>query len=176
MKKTYLLCLALLPLLFSCKKDKDDSNSYHVSFKLDGQAKSYTAFTAGTVTKSDEETSVAIAGTSSATNGEDHFAIALFTQEDPKATTYTDNVDNYMLAGLFSPSASIEYQAGTILNTEAGSSDIIIKNHFKVTITSIDDKSIRGTFSGDFYLDGDPSKEKKTITDGSFYVPVVKPG
>jgi hypothetical protein len=50
---------------------------------------------------------------------------------------------------------------------------VTIPNHFKVTISSIVGNAARGTFSGDYYADGDvQSGTKLTITNGDFYVKI----
>ena len=45
---------------------------------------------------------------------------------------------------------------------------VTISNHFKVTITAINSETIKGTFSRDFYEDGDPRAAKKQSATEAF--------
>ena len=63
-----------------------------------------------------------------------------------------------------------EYESGQTVADDAATNNSTIANHFKVNITSIDGKTAKGTFSGDFYQDGDVTRNKISITNGEFYV------
>ena len=86
---------------------------------------------------------------------------------------YTDASTNFEVLASYAPNISnIGYDAGTTVFNDAKLIGATITNHFVVKITSLNNQTARGTFSGDFYYDGDPSGAKKTITNGEFYVPV----
>ena len=64
----------------------------------------------------------------------------------------------------------IAYVAGLSLAARAKSEGVIINNPFKVTVTELKKFTVRGTFSGDFYEEGDPRGRMVKITDGDFYL------
>ena len=78
---------------------------------------------------------------------------------------WTDTSQKYAITGVYSPANGHDYAAGTV--AVAGAT---ITNHLKLTITSVDSTAVKGSFSGDFYLNGDLSGTKSTITNGDFYV------
>lgn len=177
MKKVYFFYLAALGLFISCKKDKnDDPGSYHISCKVDGAAKTFNS-TALAVRGTADAKGLAINGTSAMTETADAFAFVVSDIETEVGTgTYTHDGTGYMLLGGYHDGPlNTDYDAGTELSAEAAANDKTITNHFKVVITSIDNKTVKGTFSGDFYADGNLDGDKKTLTEGSFYLPIITP-
>jgi hypothetical protein len=85
------------------------------------------------------------------------------------AGTYTDASTDYELLFTYALGFSgPEYEAGRTLYEEAQYRGVSISNPLKVTITSISNDVIKGTFNGDFYFEADPNAEKKSITNGEF--------
>ena len=83
---------------------------------------------------------------------------------------YTDAMTDYTLLSNCTVNG-VEHDAGQTVASEAVINNITITNHFKVNITSITSTTISGTFSGDFYQDGDVvNGTKLTITNGDFFV------
>lgn len=177
MKKMYFFYLAALSLFFSCKKDKnDDPGSYHITCKVDGVTTSFNS-TALAVIGTEEARGLAVNGGVSMSETTDGFGFVIADiDHNVTAGTYTDEGTDYSLLGAYHVGQTdVDYDAGTELRKEAEANNKTITNGFKVIITAIDDKTVKGTFSGDFYpienLDGD----KKTLTEGSFYLPIIKP-
>ena len=83
---------------------------------------------------------------------------------------YPDTSTRFVLSSYYllvvNPDSTLQYEAGTGL---AGLGDSIA-NHLNVVITAIEGGYIAGTFSGDYFLGGDPHAAKKTISNGTFYV------
>jgi hypothetical protein len=85
------------------------------------------------------------------------------------AGTYTDTSGNFALSSYYllvvNQDSTAQYEAGTYL---AGLGDPIT-NHLTIIVTSVTGGYISGTFSGDYFLGGDPKAAKKAITGGQFY-------
>jgi hypothetical protein len=88
------------------------------------------------------------------------------------AGSYSDTSSGFDLSAYYllvvSEDSTVQYGAGTSL---AGLGDPIV-NHLTIVITAIAGGHISGTFSGDYFLNGDPKAIKKTITGGVFYAPL----
>lgn len=176
MKKIHLLCLAFAFVLFSCKKDdKEENGSFHVTCKIDGVSRSFNTTALAAIAQDDAE-GFGIYGTSSSDENADRIILMIAgTDNNYTARTYTDQDEDAMIMGVYGEGGATEaYQAGTDLNAEAVLAGETIANHFKIVITSIDNNTVKGTFSGDVYLDAELDGSKKTITEGSFYVPIFR--
>lgn len=177
MKKVYFFYLAALCLFFSCKKDKnDDPVSYHITCKVDGVPTSFNS-TALAVTGTEEARGLAINGAVSMSETTDGFGFVIVDiSRDVTAGTYTDEGTDYsLLGGYHVGQTDVDYDAGTELRKDAEANNKTIANGFKVVISAIDDKTVKGTFTGDFYPVENPDGPKKTLTEGSFYLPIIKP-
>lgn len=65
---------------------------------------------------------------------------------------------------------NIDYEAGESVADDAATHSITI-NHFTIQITSMDDETVSGVFTGDYYADGNvQSGTKLSITNGEFHV------
>jgi hypothetical protein len=65
----------------------------------------------------------------------------------------------------------MNYLAGTSIYQDQVYYNVTPGQHFVGTITSITDEGIRGSFSGDFYADGDVEQGNLIhVTEGEFYV------
>ncbi len=84
--------------------------------------------------------------------------------------TYVDTAFGWDVEGAYAESQSSIYIAGSVLASDALNLGVTVANHLKITFTSIDSTAVKGTFSGDFYLNGeDPSRgPDRPITNGSF--------
>ena len=170
MKKLHLFLLSVLVVAAtSCKKDKAD-DSIHLKCKVDGVEKTFNTSTTAGASTEDGQSILAVFGSSAASESAEHL-ILYISKTGSAVTTGTYSVDgeNYSVTGLYSTGTSggVSYVGGNEINTSEASKAL------KIVITQIDDKTVRGTFSGEFYEDGDDSNPKKTISEGSFYVNVT---
>jgi hypothetical protein len=177
----FFLCLLFSSCFFlSCKKEQSGSNNndaYYVTCTIDGKVMKFNGYLFCHYEWSGGYKSVTINGATdlSSTAAYVGFVITNIPSRDSiNAGTYTDASTNFEVLAAHSPniSSNIDYHAGTTLYNEAMLAGVTITNRFTVKITSINNQTAKGTFSGDFYYDGDPTGAKKTITNGEFYVPV----
>jgi len=169
MKKTTLLAILLAGLSFSCKKS-NSSDSYHLTATIDGQAMVFntnlTATRGGSI--------IAFSGASSATSSPGEallFALdGSSSQPSFQVGVYTDTASSVFLQATYRQTLASQYEAGTPTEGTAIATGMTITNHFTLVITAIDSVSIKGSFSGDYFLNGSPANAKKTITNGDFYV------
>jgi len=171
--KRYSVIAVLTFILFgACNKEKGDEN-YHVSFKVDGVSKTYTANVLAHADTTGSYMSLTILGADSPTSFDNYMSIYLDNSPgngNINAGQYQDNSANFSLVTTYNKNG-IEYKAGQSVAEDGVYYNVIIAHHFKVTITSIDKTTIRGTFSGDYYRDGDvQSTTKLNVTDGDFFV------
>jgi len=171
MKKLSLILLAFACTFISCKKDKD---SYYFRCNIDGTART---FNFSTYAHKETENGLTGYGTGGfATASMDGDWIGIWIDNDPStddivAGVYEDSSPDFSVLGTFTDGAAgIDYESGTSIYEDAITYGHTIANHFKVTIQSIDGKTIKGTFSGDFYPNGNLDGTKKSITNGEFYL------
>lgn len=173
MKKISFAVIVLLVLFASCSKEESAKN-YHVSFSVDGVNKTYTGFVAAHIDTFGTDLELTILGTNSVTSGDDYFGIYINNYPGGgkiSAGEYKDNSANFTVLSTFhNPIDNVEYESGQSMAEEAVYYGIPIANHFKVNITSLDGKTAKGTFSGDYFYDGDVNDKKISITNGDFYV------
>ena len=174
MKKPFALSFLLLCFFLSCKKNNSgsDSGSYHVTANLDGSAKTFNLSPAATTITNGGYTSIAVVGIASATTKET-MGVSITNSPGGKpivAGTYTDTTANFAVA--------VTYGLNTTTTTYFGATNVTqaaiifghpVVNHIKIVITAIDASTVKGTFSGDLFLSGDPTAAKKTVTSGDFY-------
>lgn len=174
MKKIYLFALALIVLFTGCQKESGNSaGEYYVSFSVNGTAKKYTGYTFGHTEIVGTDAELQVVGTTSTTTFDNYMGIYLNNYPGSGTFTtgeYTDASTSFTLLATYE-SGGKSYEAGQSVAEDAAANSITIANHFKTTITQINDKTIRGTFSGDFYENGDVQTGAKiSITNGEFYV------
>jgi len=149
LKKFLVVSLAVLSLA-SCKKDKDDTPAYSLSAKIDGTSQAFN--TAVVAQKSgDAQTgfNIIITGLGgSASSPYPAFNIILDDDAAFVAKTYTAAA--FEASSIYLVDAQTSYESDT---------------DFSVTISSITDTNVSGTFSGK--LD-DGSGGIKNITEGAF--------
>jgi hypothetical protein len=177
MKKILVLSFGLLVLMASCKKSNSstDSTSTNVSFSMDGATKYFNSAITATKVRAGSSTVVSVTGITSASAAVTESFTLLFNNtpslDSITARTYTDTTSHFLVEAMYKTDFTSPnfYDAGTSFWHTAAAAGVQVANHLVVTITSIDSKSIKGTFSGDFYYRSDPSSSKKTITGGAFY-------
>jgi hypothetical protein len=171
MKILSFIALFCIVLLVSCSKEKGNDN-FHVSFKVDGTDKTFTGYV---VAHRDTITgfyTLEVIGATTMTSFGDYMGI--YINNDPghgnfNPGDYKDNSATFTVLANY-VNNSISYDAGQSIAQDAVSYNVTIAHPFKVTITDINTSTIRGTFSGDFYKDGDVQGSAKVyITNGDFY-------
>jgi len=176
LKKIVLFCTLSLSLFASCKKHNSSSSSnYHFTATVDGQSQNFNTSPPFAVKVSNAGVSIiAIEGVGGTLASPQIIAVS-WTNLSPgiylTAGNYSDTSSVYSLGGNYNPLVSTSYVSGNAVTNVSGLSGV---THLKMTITSIDSTAVKGTFSGDFYLNADLSSSKKSITNGDFYVPWKK--
>lgn len=174
------LSLIGLVLFSSCQKEtsKVVDTNYHITCKVDGQAASFNVGATAYHIDSLGQTIIAIAGADAATTSPKILSLAIISLEPGTAITAREYIDTSAVFGIGSDyvvqNGIEEYVSGYDLPAIAQENNVTLANHLKITIREITDITIRGTFSGDYYLNQDINSTKKTITDGDFYVKITK--
>lgn len=171
MKKTALLIAVSLGLLASCKKSNSgSSSSYHFTATIDGTAQTFNTSPLATRLTAYGITQVAIEGFNGSSSSNIQTLTVGWQSSTPGTNfgvgTWTDSSQKYSVVGVYAPVTLQDYASGNAVT--AGTN--YAGNHLKITITSIDSTAVKGTFSGDFFLQGSLSGTKKTVTNGDFYV------
>jgi hypothetical protein len=169
MKKLFILSIALTGLIASCKKSSS-TPSYSMSATVAGTSKNFNVIppVAQKVT-SGNITTINITGILSTSTGES-MLISLDNSNGGGpivAGKYADSSSLYNVSGTYIVNLATQFEAGSLVWNLATGSGVTI-NHFVLNITSINSTSIQGTFSGDFFSNGDPSAAVKSVTNGSF--------
>ncbi|MEP7373980.1 MAG: hypothetical protein ABI675_11360 [Chitinophagaceae bacterium] len=172
MKKISIAVLLFFVVLSSCKKDKPAGN-YHVSFTVNGVNKTYTGFAVVHKETVSGSTTLTILGGNSASSFDDYMGIYIDnspTGADITAGQYEDNSATFTVLTTYA-NGGTDYESGQSVAEDGIFYNVPIANHFKVNISSMDANTAKGTFSGDYYADGDvQTGTKLTITNGDFYV------
>jgi hypothetical protein len=178
MKKLTGFCLLIAIILVSCAKEKgrqqgQQDNNYHFNFTVDGTKKSFTGYILSHLDTTNGYVELTILGAPALTSFDNYLGV--YINNDPGKGNigtgqYVDNATNYTLLTTYVAS-SVEYEAGQSVAEDAVTDNVTIANHFKLNITAMDKNTIRGTFSGDYFQNGDPKTGPKlNITDGDFYL------
>ena len=166
MKKIYILTLLSVSVLFSCKKSSPAAS--HITCTIDGTAKTFNGGVTATRTVDNGITTISISGINAADN-QSSFTISVDNRPGGVTIypgTFSDSTVDFGITGLYATSQY--FLAGRQVKQDADIDGVIIANHMKLEITVLDNTSIKGTFSGDFFNSTDMSS-KKTITNGDFY-------
>ena len=169
LKKLSFFCVLSLCVFASCKKSGGSSSNYHFTATVDGQSQSFNTSPLAVKVTNSGVSLIAFEGFAGNQSNPQVMAISWtsFTVgQNLVVGNYSDTSSKYDLGGNYNPSISVSYVGGGGIVTGG--------THMKLTISSLDSTAVRGTFSGDFYLNGDPSSPKKTVTNGDFYVPWKK--
>lgn len=175
MRKLPILFFLLITACLSCSKE-DPNADYHLTCTIDGVNKKFNISAMAFQSTVTGYQGIALGGaeTSSSTSATFGFEIANYPSDKPIiAGTYTDGQTDFEILSTYLTEANESFEAGTTLYQDAISSGATITNHLKVAITSIGNGSIKGTFSGDFYLEAESNGAKKVITNGDFYLPLT---
>lgn len=172
MKKIFLLTLILVTLLSSCKKSND---SYYIRCTIDGIARTFNVqtFAHHETDPTSGRKGIGMGGLATSDPAGDWFGF--WVDNIPSGNeiapgTYTGTMADFGLLGTFTDAtAGHDWYGGSSVEEDAVTYSAPIANHFTLTIQSIDG-AIKGTFSGDFYNDGDPRESKKSVTNGEFYL------
>jgi len=161
----------------SCKKSSSGgSGSYHVTATVDGKAETFNVNAIGDKISTQGVTAINIAGDVTSNVTGESITVSISTvQNNPqpiRVGTYSDTSTTFNVVGGYNKSLSESYLAGTGIYQSYSQSMTL--NHFKLVITAYDSSSIKGTFSGDFVNTSNIPIVKKSITNGDFYVKVVK--
>ena len=137
-------------------------SSYFVKMKIDGVQKEFTSVAAINQSSEDDGYALIISATKDA-NSTEEIDLVLSSAGPIAAGEYVEGEhDTYLTWGLYAPENATDEQifySGVTLNQNAP---------YKVKITEITDKVVKGTFSGSFYDGEGQGANKKVITEGQF--------
>ncbi|MBD0331776.1 MAG: hypothetical protein ICV66_03905 [Chitinophagaceae bacterium] len=171
MKKIFIIAFLTLIVFVSCNKEEAEGK-FHVSFSVNGVNKTFTGHVFAHTETSGDYTVLTVNGSNTSTSFDNYLGFYLDNFPGRGNITtgqYEDISNNYTLLSTYAVDG-VEYEAGQSVAEDAESYNINLANHFKVNITSMDANTIRGTFSGDYYEDGDVQNGiKLNITNGEFY-------
>jgi hypothetical protein len=169
MKKILLLSACVATLFLSCKKSSSGS-SYYIQASVDGTAKTFNVNAMGVKFVANGVTDISVTGNVTSAANLEGINITINNSPSSKpivAGTYSEtNGTDFAVGAVYNPgSTTIVYGAGVYPNPV---------NPLQIVITSIDNNTIKGAFSGDFYYTnagtGTIGPAKKTFTNGEFYV------
>jgi hypothetical protein len=169
MKRILFICTVLF--IFSACKKSDTNSAYELKCTIDGVVRTFNVQSIAGRPSANGLQAITVGGMAKAGNEESFgFIIINDPSKKPIVTgTYQDNTTEFeILANHSMGQNGPDYLAGTEVRKEFNMAGATIQNPFKVTITSMTNESIRGTFSGDFYLEGQPGQTKRTISNGVF--------
>ncbi|ANH82053.1 hypothetical protein A8C56_14700 [Niabella ginsenosidivorans] len=166
MKKAILILLVLSPVLFGCSKDhnEDPANEAASLTATVGGAKK--DFGVGAKAHQNNEKAISIVGSTAALQKgkqSESLQLAIFESAE-KIHTGTYKMDVSLCKILVT--YSIVKPDGTQLNFSASSDSYTPYDAFTITITSINDKEVKGTFSGKVV--GGGTTQTISITNGVF--------
>jgi len=169
--KKIILSMALFSALLSCKKSNSGSSSgYHFTATIDGANHAFNTSPLATKVGNAGYTLLGVDGFT--TQAGETFAVSIDNTPSGKpivAGTYTDTTSDFDVSFVYVVNSSTQYVGGTNETQMAVGAGVTVQNHVKIVITSIDGTSIKGTFSGDGFLNADVTGAKKTVTNGDFY-------
>ena len=165
------ICLAFT----SCKKDDAQKKKFYMVCKIDGVKTEFSASTTGHMIWDGGYKEVSIAGTADVTTNPLYMGLNISnmpSQDSIVEGVYADTSVRFSVDGSYGKlDLSMNYMAGTSIYQDQVYYKVTPGQHFVGTITSITDEGIRGSFSGDFYADGDVEQGNLIhVTEGEFYV------
>lgn len=172
MKKIFILSIATIALFASCKKSSPSSSS-GLSATVNGTGKNFNLLPMATKTYLAGIDQIEILG---ATSSGEVLSIQIGNDltggaDSIVAGTYSDtstrfSIDVTYSSGITGPNP-ISYEGGTFVDGSQGPGITVTKN-MTVVISSVTSNSIKGTFSGNIYLNGDPTAGTWPLVSGSF--------
>jgi hypothetical protein len=181
MKKIVILSIATLALFASCKKSSS-SSATGLTASVNGTSKNFGIAAMATKTHLAGVTQIEILGATSSTADPEVLSIQIgndltFGADSINAGTYSDTSTRFSVevtyASGLTGSSPINYQGGTFVDGSQGPGTPAT-NHMTVVISSITNNSIKGTFSGNIYQDGDPGAASWPVVSGSFNLPMTQ--
>ncbi|MDB5157659.1 MAG: hypothetical protein JWR50_2366 [Mucilaginibacter sp.] len=161
MKKTLLIAFCLSLFLFSCKKSEAPKNT--VTLSVDGANKKYSVGAVATIGDYIAEGSnLFLAGYTNENNIAESIQITISANSSIAKGVYRNDGKNGALRIIYYPS---DY---TLAKQNSYITDLSGIYESTVTITSISNSNVQGTFSGQLVLNG--GNTVKTISDGKFNV------
>jgi hypothetical protein len=171
MKRTlfYSACICLLVAFASCKKENNDpdNSDYYISAKVDGVQKTYKTNTVAVKLQVDTIYSIGLSAHANATS-EESFVLNIAQVNKPITTdTYIDSgADDLIVVGGYNPGTTDDTKVyGAGLQVDANP-------RLKITISTLTDKNVSGTFSGTYYDDGGDGSAIIAVTEGKFNLPL----
>jgi len=168
MKKIFILSAFLAVISISCKKSNSGNNAYYVTANIDGTAKTFNTHVTAFKSTQNGLTVLSIVGFTTAAVNSESMSITIGNNPNGSpivAGTYTELNTNFLTVGEYNPGSTTFFYGSGLITPPV--------NILTVTITSIDNNTVKGTFSGDVdYMDvatSTPGTTKKTITNGTFY-------
>lgn len=170
MKTIILVGMAVLLFFSACKK-KSTSPPYYITFNANGVYRSFTGYVGaknGTLTG---YVTVTLSGADSATSVSNLFTLYLdnYNGGAPLVAGQYHDTDTTTTLLVSYTSNGVQYEAGQDEAAAAVANNVTIAHHFILNIKTITTNAISGTFSGDFYANGDVvAGAKISVTNGSF--------
>lgn len=166
-KVSAFLLIALTLLFSACKKISGNDPEYFLKFKLNGNWVTHTAAVGelGPDLADDSYTDLGITGNSD--NGNEVFDIGIQVAGSNFSTgTYNTDDHTVFISYVINSPALKFYTLGSV----DGQPD----SRYTVTITSITDDTIKGTFTGNYLEDGSVGDATVEVTEGEFVVPRIR--
>lgn len=176
MKKVFFAIMLISCFLLSCSKEESivEDRNYHLSCSIDGVAMTFNVNSGAVELNDNGSWLLGFGGINADSANAATLAIGIYaTQPGIKvpAGTYTDNGTSFQLMSTFSDVFNqVDYNAGQEMYNIAQAAGATIANHLQVQVTELNDKFIRGKFSGDYYESSEIEGSIKRITNGDFYL------
>ncbi len=181
-----LVIFGILGFFFSsCSKETSvgqdsggSSDEYYVTCKINGIATTFNVSPIAGIQRESGFMAFNVLGAATAQTNTNTIAFIIITNNvggNISTGTYTDHDDDFeLLATITQSDNSIDYQAGATVFSEAENAGVPIDKQITVNLTTLTDQVAKGTFSGDFYKDGDPNGDIIKVTEGKFFVKVYQ--
>jgi hypothetical protein len=163
--KTILL-FAILSF-FSCKKNSDSNNTdYYVKLRINGNWVTWKTVVGEIGPDLADATKTDFGVTANDNSNTDVFDISVQVDGHNFTTgTYDSDNGNYWVDISYAKAVGTGNSKYYMINDKAG----LAPSRYLVTVTSITDKELRGTFTGNYLYD-DFDDETLNVTDGEFFV------
>lgn len=160
MKKILLGLVAVVMLATGCSKEnsfeQETETAYYVRFKVGGEVKEYHDVVLATSSTAGGTFSITVQGQAALTGNPEGIVVSVADNEPVIAQTYNEIPDSDTPAMMFRDGTGKEFST-LFATTQTGLS---------VTISRINNASVRGTFTGKAYsLDG----TEMEVTEGAFF-------
>ena len=174
MKKYLFLAVVLACAANSCKKKSTPAApAYYFKATLDGKAIDFRIYNFASLTYvNSSPVKYHIVGQSSTLPNQGFMIIDLASSNGwpIKTGTYTDTTVNFTVSCLYRVDSTKGYTGGSdVYQGSLTGGAPPVTNHLILSV-SMDDRGIKGSFSGDIYRDGSTTADKMVVTNGDFYV------